>query len=280
MVGPVSPFEEVPPERWIASNETAFGIADAFPASLGHTLVIPKRRISTWWDATRTERRDLLDLVDAVKIHLDQTLHPDGYNVGFNAGEAAGQTVDHLHLHVIPRYIGDVEDPRGGIRHALPGRGNYLTGPGIGLIDNRPRTVAAVLLECLRDRRFDRADLLVSFVMRSGVGLIEAALEDALDRGLIIRLLTTDYLQTTEPQALARLLDLTEISEDRLQIRVFSDPSTSFHPKGYLFWSSVTGSGLSLVGSSNPSRSGIEMGVEWNLVTGPAISLVSEFEQL
>ena len=68
----------------------------------------------------------MVDLLDVVKEQLDAEFHPDGYNVGFNAGEAGGQTVAHLHLHVIPRYRGDVEDPRGGIRHVIPGKGNYL----------------------------------------------------------------------------------------------------------------------------------------------------------
>ena len=68
----------------------------------------------------------MVDLLNVVKEQLDAEFHPDGYNVGFNAGEAAGQTVAHLHLHVIPRYKGDVEDPRGGIRHVIPGKGNYL----------------------------------------------------------------------------------------------------------------------------------------------------------
>lgn len=68
----------------------------------------------------------MFELVDEVKRALDERLHPDGYNIGINAGEAAGQTVPHLHVHVIPRYRGDVDDPRGGVRHVIPGKGNYL----------------------------------------------------------------------------------------------------------------------------------------------------------
>ena len=82
--------------------------------------------IATWWEATDDERADILALVDEVKRRLDAELQPDGYNVGFNAGAAAGQTVGHLHIHVIPRYRGDVPDPRGGVRHVIPGKGNYL----------------------------------------------------------------------------------------------------------------------------------------------------------
>jgi diadenosine tetraphosphate (Ap4A) HIT family hydrolase/HKD family nuclease len=276
----LSPFEQVPSERWIASNESAFALRDAFPVSPGHSLVITKRRIGTWWEATQAERHDVMTLVDIVKARLDAELQPDGYNVGFNAGEAAGQTVAHFHLHVIPRFAGDVPDPRGGVRHTVPGRGNYLADAGAILVDNRTQTVAEVVGQCMRDRRFDRADFVVSFVMLSGVRLIALDLEDALERDLRVRLLTTDYLQTTEPDALARLLDLVETYDDALSVRVFSDPTTSFHPKGYLFSSSKTGAALSLVGSSNLSRSGIQEGFEWNLASGPALQLVSEFEAL
>jgi HKD family nuclease len=128
-------------------------------------------------------------------------------------------------------------------------------------------TVLDTLRDCLNNARFDRADLIVSFVMRSGITLIGADVEDALDRGVHVRLLTTDYLLTTEPDALARLLDIAEGSDGRLEVRVFSDDSTSFHPKAYLFWSSTSGSCRSLVGSSNLSRSGIALGIEWSLLT-------------
>lgn len=274
-----SPFNEIPPEHWIASNNTAFAAPDRFPVSPGHSLVVTKRQVATWWDATRAERLDLIDLVDAVKEHLDAVFRPSGYNVGFNAGESAGQTIPHLHLHVIPRYLGDSEDPAGGIRHVLPG-GNYVAQPFVALLDNRDQTVRKALEDCLRDRRFDRTDLIVSFVMQSGVRLLEPPLQDALDRGVVVRLLTTDYLETTEPEALARLLDLAEASTGQLEVRVFSDAATSFHPKGYHFWSSSTGRGVAVIGSSNLSRSGIERGVEWNLFSGPAVRFVPEFEQL
>jgi len=121
-----SPFLGVPPSAWIAANRGAFAIWDSFPVSPGHALVIPRRLISSWWEATDEERHDLIALIDEVKKQIEHRFAPDGFNVGFNAGGAAGQTVPHLHLHVIPRYAGDVEDPRGGIRHVMPGKGNYL----------------------------------------------------------------------------------------------------------------------------------------------------------
>src|SRR5580765_1451241 len=121
-----SPFLAVPASEWLAANDSAFAIADRFPASPGHALVVPRRVITTWWEANDAERADILALVDEVKRQLDTELQPDGYNVGFNVGVAAGQTVTHLHIHVIPRYRGDVPDPRGGVRHVIDGTGNYL----------------------------------------------------------------------------------------------------------------------------------------------------------
>lgn len=120
-----SPFLSRPQSEWIASNDLAFAILDGYPVNPGHVLVIPKRLVSTWWEASREEQVAILDLLDLVKRQLDERHRPDGYNIGVNAGEAAGQTVFHLHVHLIPRYRGDMEDPRGGVRHVIPSRGNY-----------------------------------------------------------------------------------------------------------------------------------------------------------
>ena len=123
-----SPFLALPESAHLAANALAFAVRDAFPVSPGHTLVVPRRLVATWFDATRDEQHAILALVDTLKHALDAEFRPDGYNVGFNAGEAAGQTVLHLHIHVIPRYAGDVPDPRSGVRHVIPGKGNYLAG--------------------------------------------------------------------------------------------------------------------------------------------------------
>ena len=133
MAGPpngegTSPFLSIPPSAWVASNALAFAVEDRFPVSKGHTLVVTRRVVATWFDASDDERRAVLALVDEVKRRLDEAHQPDGYNVGFNAGTAAGQTVMHLHVHVIPRFRGDMDDPRGGVRHVIPAKGNYLLG--------------------------------------------------------------------------------------------------------------------------------------------------------
>jgi diadenosine tetraphosphate (Ap4A) HIT family hydrolase len=109
----------------VAENDLALAFRDSFPVSPGHTLVITRRHVRDWFQATRDEQVAILDLIDQVKKQLDDQLHPDGYNIGFNAGQAAGQTIPHLHVHVIPRFEGDVDDPTGGVRLVIPDKGNY-----------------------------------------------------------------------------------------------------------------------------------------------------------
>jgi diadenosine tetraphosphate (Ap4A) HIT family hydrolase len=118
-----SVFELISSEEWVADNALVFAIRDAHPASPGHTLVIPKRAIRSWFDATSDEVAAMTELVAVVKSQVDEAYHPDGYNIGFNDGVAAGQTVFHAHLHVIPRFAGDVTSPAGGVRHAVIGPG-------------------------------------------------------------------------------------------------------------------------------------------------------------
>jgi len=100
----------------IAENKLAKAFYDQFPVNKGHTLVVPKRHMEQYFDATLEEQQSITRLVYEVKDILQEKFQPDGYNIGVNVGQAAGQTVFHLHIHVIPRYRGDVEDPRGGIR--------------------------------------------------------------------------------------------------------------------------------------------------------------------
>lgn len=111
--------------QWIASNDLAFVVKDKHPVSPGHLLIVPKRLVPSWWEATMEERLAIMQLVDLMKEELDRTMRPDGYNVGFNTGKAAGQVSEYLHLHIIPRFLGDVPDPIGGIRHVIPGKANY-----------------------------------------------------------------------------------------------------------------------------------------------------------
>lgn len=98
---------------------------DRYPVSEGHTLVIPKRHIETFFEATKEEVAAMMEAVRNAKTKLDKDFSPYGYNIGANNGECAGQTVPHLHFHVIPRYKGDVKNPRGGIRWVIPDKANY-----------------------------------------------------------------------------------------------------------------------------------------------------------
>jgi diadenosine tetraphosphate (Ap4A) HIT family hydrolase len=100
-------------------------MADSFPVSPGHTLIVPARHIQTLFDATDEEQRALLFGLRQARELVEATRKPDGYNIGINQGDAGGQTVAHLHLHLIPRYRGDRADPRGGIRWVLPDRAKY-----------------------------------------------------------------------------------------------------------------------------------------------------------
>lgn len=109
----------------ILSNENSLAIYDNYPVSNGHLLVIPKTHIADYFDLKRSEKESLWDLVDKVKLYLQHKYNPDGFNVGFNVNKSAGQTVFHVHIHVIPRYEGDVDDPTGGVRGVIDDKRIY-----------------------------------------------------------------------------------------------------------------------------------------------------------
>ncbi len=115
-------FCTLPSARVIDENATAMVIRDGYPVSPGHTLLIPKRHTGSFFDLSTQERDDLLALLDCSKRVLDAELQPQGYNIGINDGAAAGQTVPHLHVHLIPRFEGDLPDPRGGVRWVIPAK--------------------------------------------------------------------------------------------------------------------------------------------------------------
>ena len=113
------------PNKYILENDLALGRFDDFPVNPGHFEVIPKRHVPTIFDTTNEEKLAMFDLIDKAKTMIDKKYNPDGYNIGINCGDSAGQTVMHLHIHLIPRYKGDVENPRGGIRGIIPEKQNY-----------------------------------------------------------------------------------------------------------------------------------------------------------
>lgn len=118
-------FCELPQARVIDQNLSAVVIRDAYPVSEGHTLVIPRRHVASFFDLSELERSAVIALLDSAKLALDHEFSPQGYNVGINDGVVAGQTVPHVHVHLIPRYAGDAKDPRGGIRWVLPSKARY-----------------------------------------------------------------------------------------------------------------------------------------------------------
>lgn len=125
MTGVSCPFCSLPHERIVVENEHAVWIYDGFPVSPGHSLIIPKRHAGSFFEVTPEERLAMLELLDKAKATVAQELSPDAFNIGINDGAAAGQTVPHLHLHLIPRYSGDVVDARGGVRWVIPDKADY-----------------------------------------------------------------------------------------------------------------------------------------------------------
>lgn len=112
-------------DKIVDENELCYAIFDSFAVSKGHTLIIPKRHVETYFDLTEQELNSMFILAQKMKKKIDEKYQPDGYNVGFNCGLAAGQSIMHCHMHIIPRYKGDVESPKGGIRGVIPGKQNY-----------------------------------------------------------------------------------------------------------------------------------------------------------
>jgi len=268
----VSVFLEVPEAAWVCSNALAFAFRDRFPVTPGHTLVVTRRVTPDWFTATDDERAAVFALIVEVKRQLDEELAPHGYNVGFNVGDAAGQTVMHLHVHVIPRRRGDMDDPRGGVRHVIPSKANYLrqVAPLATGGDDDPFSRHVIPL-------FERATdiaIVAAFVQESGLDRIQAAAFAALRRGARIRVITGDYLNITQAGALETLLDWEQAAQPDdgepgrflarvIEVERLPARSKSFHPKSWRFEASDLG--VAFVGSSNLSRSALESGIEWNL---------------
>jgi diadenosine tetraphosphate (Ap4A) HIT family hydrolase len=121
------PFCCLPDDRVLAQDAHGKVIRDAYPVSPGHTLVIPHRHVGSFFDLSTEERVCLLTLLDEARRSVEAEHRPDGYNIGINDGPTAGQTVPHLHIHLIPRYAGDRTDPRGGVRWIFPDKADYWT---------------------------------------------------------------------------------------------------------------------------------------------------------
>jgi superfamily II DNA or RNA helicase/diadenosine tetraphosphate (Ap4A) HIT family hydrolase len=294
------PFCQIDSQRILFQHSvgsvSVIALWDGFPVSPGHVLIVPVRHVPTWFEATYEEQQALTSALEIAKSHIEAQYQPDGYNIGINVGAAAGQTVPHLHVHLIPRYSGDVADPRGGVRHVIPQLANYLaeqtpefhvnkTNSSFHPPSHFTRGEIDPLLPHLKAAmgRAAQVDFCVAFIKQSGVDLLRGHLQDLLERQGRVRIITGDYLDVTEPQALEDLLEL----GPNLELYVVEcTPGMSFHPKAYLFYTSDqlttnhsatnhsgtghsgtghSGTGHSAyIGSSNISRMALLAGIEWN----------------
>jgi HKD family nuclease/diadenosine tetraphosphate (Ap4A) HIT family hydrolase len=258
------PFCSVDESRIAFSNDSVIAIWDGFPVSPGHLLIIPRRHTPAWIDLSSSEKAATWSAIDQAQGLISERFHPDGFNVGFDENSAAGQTVFHFHLHIIPRYEGDVADPRGGVRHVIPNKANYLAadesllGPPFHrrLVTGGADPLLPHLLLHLDGSTI--CDIAVAFLLDSGARMIVAHLRDFLARGGQARILVGDYLDVTEPAALRRLNDL---SGD-LTVRVYEARGRGFHLKTYIFQTDVEG--IAFVGSSNLSAPALTTSIEWN----------------
>ena len=121
----MSVFSQIPNKEYLFAGEHFFAIYDRYPVSPGHLLIISKNDKQDFFSLDKTERIELNELIIEAKNLIQLKFSPDGYNIGMNCGAVAGQTIFHFHCHVIPRYKGDMENPRGGVRHCVAGKGNY-----------------------------------------------------------------------------------------------------------------------------------------------------------
>jgi superfamily II DNA or RNA helicase/diadenosine tetraphosphate (Ap4A) HIT family hydrolase len=279
------PFCRPAAERLFYVGRHVLGLWDAFPVSPGHALLVPKRHVASWFDTSEEERAELLSAIGQARAAIEQEHRPDGFNLGVNIGATAGQTVPHVHLHVIPRFRDDVADPRGGVRGVIPAKQNYLTGSDLGaaLLHDREeaasalRTAALVtggedpLLPHLKGH-LDAAQhvhIAVAFVLPSGIDLLDEHLRDLCQRQGRLEFLTGDYQDFTDPDALARLLDFQEQYPEQIELRVYICDGGSFHPKTYIFEGTAEG-GVAFVGSSNLTRTALAEGIEWNYRVVPS----------
>jgi superfamily II DNA or RNA helicase/diadenosine tetraphosphate (Ap4A) HIT family hydrolase len=258
------PFCSIDESRIAFSNDSVIAIWDGFPVSPGHLLIIPRRHTPAWANLSFSEKAATWSAIEQGQRLISERFHPDGFNVGFNESSAAGQTVFHFHLHIIPRYEGDVADPRGGVRHVIPNKANYLTA-GESLLG---RPVHQKLVTGGEDPLLPHlllhldgsttCDIAVAFLLDSGARMIVAHLRDFLARGGQARILVGDYLDVTEPAALRRLNDLS----GALNVRVYEARERGFHLKTYIFQTDVEG--IAFVGSSNLSAPALTSSIEWN----------------
>ena len=123
------PFCNPSPQRIVIGGDAAMALWDSYPLNPGHVLIVPRRHVASWFELTLAEREEMLRLADDARRIVIERHASDGFNLGVNDGPAAGQTGPHVHLHLIPRYRGDIPDPRGGVRWIIPERARHWNKP-------------------------------------------------------------------------------------------------------------------------------------------------------
>ena len=191
------PFCSIDESRIAFSNDLVLAIWDSAAPSQhpGHLLIIPPRHAAAWSDLNPVEKSAIWSAIDRGQAVISEQFHPDGFNVGFNERAAASETIFHFHLHVIPRYAGDVADPRGGVRYVIPVKANYLS-TGAGLLET---TMSRRLVTggddpllphlLLNLDQSTTCDMAVAFLLDSGARMIVSHLRDFLARGGQARIL-------------------------------------------------------------------------------------------
>ncbi len=257
------PFCSIDENRIAFSNESVIAIWDGSPVSRGHLLIVPRRHTPGWSSLEPIERGAILDAIDQAYAIISERFRPDGFNVGFNENSAAGQTIFHFHLHIIPRYTGELTDAPGGMR-LVPEKDTYRLGREVVSGNPSERRLVTGGTDPLLPHLLlhldgsTNCDIAVAFLLDSGARMIVAHLRDFLSRGGRARILVGDYLDVTEPAAIRRLKDL---SGD-LVVRAFETRERGFHLKTYIFQTDQEG--IAFVGSSNLSAPALTSSIEWN----------------
>jgi diadenosine tetraphosphate (Ap4A) HIT family hydrolase len=187
------PFCEPASDQIIYRDANILCLWDGFPVSDGHALVVPIRHFASWFEATFDEQTSLVRGIEIARQAIESRYKPAGFNIGINVGEASGQTVPHLHVHVIPRFQGDVYDPRGGVRHVIPDKARYwlMDGPEHAGVADEDSFVPShsvfgneqfPLVDALANdmAQASHIDIAVAFVTESGLNTVESFFIDLL----------------------------------------------------------------------------------------------------
>ena len=285
----VCPLCSPAPETVISTSKLSLTLWQASAKTPGHALLVPRRHIGSWFDATLAEQHELQTALRSVRDVVLAKYPADGFHIGFDEGSAQATTSGHFHIDIIPRYqqgldlddtnsehedSGHLADDTGILRqHAgicLPHHRSLVTGGDDPLYPHLTAHIAQAR----------QLDIAVAFIIRSGVALLIEHFRDLLQRGGRLRLITGDYFDVTEPDALLTLLDLAQQFPGQLELHVFSNTASGFHPKAYLLHTG-TDTGIAFVGSSNMSRNALITGLEWNYRTGmDRVTTRGTFQQL